>query len=139
MKVRITNYLFYSRFLTGVMICLVAVLFLACSRINLNPGDAVAAKWTDGKWYIAKINKCTRSACVAEFHDGSTRELGADSLKKIPGGVSFAVGTKVWALWPTDNAFYDGVIKKIEGDNAVVAWDQGGTPSTVPLNRMFKK
>ena len=99
----------------------------------------VAGKWKDGLWYIAKINSCTGSGCTTEFHDGTAVELKFDEIKAIPQKIELKNGDKVWAVWPTTNAFHDGTVSELTDKGGTVSWDQGGTPSFVEFGMMMKK
>ncbi|MBN1532700.1 MAG: hypothetical protein JXA20_08565 [Spirochaetes bacterium] len=128
---------FYAILVWGVL--LVPVLFLSCSKVTHNPGDMVAAKYTDGKWYIAKINSCASGACATEFHDGTVKDIQTSDLKALPTKLELKAGDKVWAVWPTTNEFCDGTVAEVKDTGAEVNWDQGGTPSFVEFGRMTKR
>ncbi len=129
--------LMFSLLAGGLM--LIPLFLVDCTKVSYNQGDMVAAKWNDGKWYIAKINACKSDACTTEFHDGTAVDLKFADLKAIPGKLEVKNGDKVWAVWPTTNAFHDGTVMEIKDNGATVSWDEGGTPSFVEYGRMMKK
>lgn len=51
---------------------------------------------------------------------------------------TFAPGDKVVAVW-SGGSYYSGTVKSVDGDQAIVAWDDGSAPSASPIATMLHK
>lgn len=51
---------------------------------------------------------------------------------------SFAAGDKVVAVW-SSGSYYSGTVKSIDGDQAIVAWEDGSAPSASSVSTMYRR
>jgi hypothetical protein len=96
----------------------------------------VAAKWTDGNYYLATVSNVEGDRVSIVFaDDSSTKTVKSSELRPIPIRV-WAVGDKVLAVWSTGR-FFEGVITNAAPPRYTVKWADGTTPSTVTADRIM--
>lgn len=105
---------------------------------KLEEGSLVAAKWSDGKWYLGSIAKINKTTYDINFADGDKASVTKNDIIPVS-KTKFKNGDKVMAVWSDGTLFYDGVIVKTEKDGAVVKWDDGGSESLVEYGKIIKK
>ncbi len=99
-------------------------------------GDTVAAKWTDGDYYLATVTNVEGdSISVTYVDDGTSRAVPTADVRTIP-DVTFAVGDRVLAVWSSAH-FYPGEVTAVEGTTYTVKWDDGSTPSAVEAGKII--
>lgn len=127
-----------------------AALLAACGGNSFKVGQTVAARYTDNNWYVATIttyNPAGKSSVGQEtipatytvkYEDGSDGIVQPEGLRAIPAGRTAKVGERVLAVW-AKSRFYPGVVTAVSAEGAVVKWDDGSAPSTVPWGRILKE
>lgn len=107
---------------------------------GLAAGKFVAARWSDGNWYYAKIIAAKAGSFEIEYvGGGETDSLGKDDLRALPAGVKYKVGDRVLAVWPDEALrFYPGKIISLGKTSAVVEWEDGSERTDVSFGRMMK-
>lgn len=99
-------------------------------------GDTVAAKWADGKLYLATVKSVDHDTVnVVWADDGAAGAVPETDVHAIP-AATFAVGDRVLAVW-SQGRFYAGKVTKVTGSSYTIAWDDGTTPSTVEAGRII--
>ena len=99
-------------------------------------GQSVAAKWTDGKLYLATVTAVDGdNVTVTYTDDGTSGTVAAADVRAIP-SATFAVGDRVLAVWSAGH-FYPGEVTKVEGTAYVVKWDDSSTPSAVETGKII--
>jgi hypothetical protein len=99
-------------------------------------GERVAAKWTDGKYYIGRIDKIGAKIQV-KWDDGSYGPVPPKDIAVIPQNVEFAVGEHVLAVWKGAQMF-PGVVTQVKPNQCIVKWDDGDQPSLVHKQQMVR-
>jgi len=102
-------------------------------------GQRVAARWSDGNYYLATIVSVKGGDCVVKYEGGGDQDtLSIDTIIAIPDKQSFKAGDKVFAVWPDQFLrFYSGVVEKVSSAGCTVKWNDGSSPSLVPANRVL--
>jgi hypothetical protein len=101
-------------------------------------GDTVAAKWGDGKLYLATVKSVDGDTVnVVYADDGSADAVPVTDVHAIP-EATFAVGDHVLAVW-SQGRFYAGKVTRATGSSYEIAWDDGTTPSTVEAGKIIAK
>lgn len=98
-------------------------------------GDAVLAPDDGAHWWAGTIDQVDGTIYTVKFDaDGKIVARPLTHIAPFPSGsVTVAVGDKVVAEW-TPDSFYAGVVTAVSGDQATVKWDDGSSPSEVPLD-----
>lgn len=106
----------------------------------LNPGDTVAAKWSEGGYYFARIVSVKGDSYDIIHGDGNTATLSARDIIPIsPAAGTIKAGDFILGVWEGDRMYTGTVTETIEGGNAyIVQWDKGTTPSVVPASQIAK-
>ena len=99
-------------------------------------GDRVAAKWTDGKYYIGKIEKIGAKVQV-RWDDGTGGPVLPKDISVIPQNAEFSVGDHVLAVWKGAQMF-PGVVTEVKPKQCVVKWDDGDQPILVHKQQMVR-
>lgn len=98
--------------------------------------QTVAATWTDGNLYLAKVTAAKDGQITVQYaDDNSTRTIPESDARAIPAR-QWAVGDRVLAVWSAGR-FYKGVITKAAADSCEVKWDDGSAPSQVAVDRII--
>ncbi len=100
-------------------------------------GASVAAKWSDGEYYLAVIKSCTDGNYEVDYADGSQGTVSEGAIKFIPAKLVLTAGDKVYAVW-SGAKFYPGTVEKVTAKGAVIRWDDGSEPSEVEFGKIFK-
>ncbi len=101
-------------------------------------GMTVAAKWSDGSYYLAEIKAVNNDKFDVAYADGDKGSVPASDIKEIPAKLTLAAGDKVFAVW--NNAkFYSGTVQEVKTSGAVIKWDDGTTASEVPFGKIIKQ
>jgi hypothetical protein len=99
-------------------------------------GQMVAAKWTDGNLWLAKVLSVDGTTVTVQYaDDNTTRTVPTSDVKPIPTR-QWAVGDKVLAVW-SSGRFYKGVITKAGASSYQVKWDDGSAPTDVPADKII--
>lgn len=99
-------------------------------------GQTVAATWTDGNLYLAKVTAVEGAQVTVQYaDDNSTKTIPDSDIKPIVTR-EWAVGDKVLAVWSAGR-FYKGVIAKAGADSCQVKWDDGSAPSDVSTTKII--
>jgi hypothetical protein len=115
----------------------IASLFSAVSALAADPkvGDTVAAKWTDGKFYIGTVSALSAGGANVQYEDGDKRTVPLDELIVLSKDADLHVGDHVLAAWKLGKMF-GGVITAVTPATCTVKWDDGDTPLEVAKGRM---
>ena len=104
---------------------------------NLQAGDRVAAKWTDGNWWYGTIASVDDEGYVIHYADGDVLKVSKLAVVPVAPVGALNVGDHVLAVWQGAK-MYPGVITRIDTQSATVKWDDGDTPLDVPLTAIAK-
>lgn len=104
---------------------------------SFSPGQTMAAKWTDGNWYLAKIESVSGGRYNVLYADGDRGSVAQDQIQVIPMRPHLIAGERVLAVW-SGAKFYSGIILEVRGNGAVVKWDDGSTPSLVEYGKILR-
>jgi predicted small lipoprotein YifL len=108
----------------------------AQSPAQFAAGQSVAARWTDGKLYLATVTAVAgENVTVTYTDDGSSATVPATDVRAIP-DTTFAVGDRVLAVW-SGGRFYPSEVSKVEGTTYTVKWDDASQPSTVEAGKII--
>lgn len=100
------------------------------------PGQKVAATWTDGNYWHAEVTAVDGDQITVQFlDDKSTLTMPASDVRAIE-ETTWEVGDEVLAVW-TSGRFYLGEITKVDGDTYTVKWDDGSSPSPVTADKII--
>jgi hypothetical protein len=101
-------------------------------------GDTVAARWDDGKLYLATVKSVGGGTVnVVYADDGTAGAVAETDVRAIP-AATFAVGDRVLAVW-SQGRFYPGKVTKVTGSSYTTAWDDDTAPSTVEAGKIIAK
>ena len=100
-------------------------------------GDVVAAQWTPSSLYLAEVTAVSEDGMVTVKYldDDSEAEVAEDEYIVIE-EKEWAVGDQVLAVWSTAK-FYSGTVESVEGDEYIIAWDDGDDPSAVTADKII--
>ncbi len=101
---------------------------------NFMVGETVCASWSTS-WYEAEIVSFTDGIYAVKYSDGSQGNLTSDKLRKVLTKDEIKVGEKVLAVWTSDK-YYVGTVKEIKADGAIVAWEDGSSPSLAKFGKI---
>lgn len=101
-------------------------------------GDMVAAEWGAGSLYLAEVMAVSDDGMltVKYVDDDTEDELTEDEVIAIE-EKEWAVGDRVLAVWSVAK-FYSGTIESADGDEYIVAWDDGSDPSAVTADMIIE-
>jgi hypothetical protein len=99
------------------------------------PGDVVAAKWTDGKWYLATIVRADDVYTVKYEDDTEQPDLTDAGVRATVAGYAVDVGDAVLAEWEKGQRLYSARVLARHDDGVQVAWEDGSEPKRVPFGR----
>ncbi len=120
---------------------LLAAIFLTAHTLTFaddaKPGDKVAAKWSDGRHYLATVTAAGGGRFDVLYDDGDKATVGAADLIRISRDADFAIGDKVLAAWNGAGMFPGTVTAKTEF-TVTVKWDDGDAPLEVARDRVVK-
>ena len=120
-------------------VCLMSsAAYSADAQPELKAGMTVAAKWTDGNYYLAVIKSVNGTAYAVDYADGTSGEVTEGEILQIPPTPSLKKGDSVLAVW-SGACFYPGQVKEVTPSGALIAWDDGSAPSTVEYGKIIKK
>lgn len=96
-------------------------------------GDRVRARWLQGAaWYTGKIRDAKNGQYFIKYDDGDEEWTTAAFIELIKAGVandnrsgSFKVGDRVQARWQGGEAWFDGRIAEVNGDQFFIKYDDG--------------
>ncbi len=104
---------------------------------SFSVGQRVAAKWTDGKYYLATIKTADGDDYGVHYADGDKGVVHGKDMHAIAPPGTLQVGDHVMAVWKGAQ-MYPGVITSMSGGKALVKWDDGDTPLAVPEDRIAR-
>ena len=113
--------------------CLAA--FTAASAGDANPGDRVAAKFSDGAWYLATATAARGAQIDVLYDDGDKATVPAADVIAIPRGTAFKTGDIVLAPWKTAQMF-PGTVTAATRFTVTVKWDDGDEPLEIASDRV---
>lgn len=99
-------------------------------------GQTVAAKWTDGNFWLAKVTAADDAQVSVQFLDDNTKLTIAASDVRAIKPTTWAVGSSVYAVW-TSGRFYPGKVTAANGGTYTVKWDDGSAPSPVTADKIM--
>src|SRR4051794_25143207 len=98
----------------------------------LEPSRIVAAKWSDGFYYLAQTHLRQAGGFVVVFYDGDTGFVADADLAPMPQQPRFVIGDHVLACWKQFRMF-PGRITATGPTHCRVAWDDGDVPLDVQI------
>ncbi len=98
-------------------------------------GDTVAAKWTDGSFYVGTITGLAADGANVLYEDGDKRTVPLAELTVLSKDTAFKVGDHVIAAWKGAKMF-PGVLTAVNDGTCTVKWDDGDAPLDVAKGRM---
>ena len=101
-------------------------------------GATAAAKWTDGKYYLAVIKAVNGDKYDVDYADGTKGTVTPADMKIIPSTLTLSKGDKVLAVWSTSGRFYTGIVEEVKATGARIKWDDGTAPSEAPFGKIIK-
>lgn len=107
------------------------------TEAQFKTGMSVAAKWTDGNYYLATIKTITGETYAVDYADGSSGEVKITDLKMITEKANLKAGDKVQAVW-AGAKFYPGKVKELKETGAIIIWDDGTSESEVVFGKIMK-
>ena len=125
--------------LTASVLCFsFAFVTLSAQTVKFTAGMKVAAKWSDGEYYLAKITKITDGQFDVDYEDGSQGTVAETDLKIVPAKPKLAKGDKVLAVW-SGSKFYPGTVTEVKPKGAIIQWDDGSAASMVEYGKIIKE
>jgi hypothetical protein len=121
------------------LLVLVLVPAAALAQQGLSAGIFVAARWSDGNWYYAKVTAVKGGSFSISYVGGGDADvLDKADVRALPAGVAYKAGQRVLAVWPDEYLrFYAGTIVSVGKASAVVRWEDGSDDTEVPLGRIM--
>ncbi|MBL4847704.1 MAG: DUF1570 domain-containing protein [Planctomycetes bacterium] len=104
----------------------------------LSTGQAVAAKWRNGKWYSAKLVGASGSTFRVHYDDG-TKETSVPTsrLRSFAKPGEIAVGDAVLAVWKKAQ-MWPGRVEAVDERGIKVRWNDGSGTKRVSWGKFFK-
>jgi len=102
---------------------------------SIQPGDFVAATWTDGNFWHAKVLAVTGDNVEVQFVDDQSKLTVPVADVRAIEKKTWAVGDSVLAVW-TVGRFYPGTITAVSGSTYTVKWDDGSSPTPVTADKI---
>ena len=102
---------------------------------DAGPGDKVAARWTDGGYYLATVTAASGGQCEVLYDDGDKGTVGTAEVIRVSRNANFAVGDRVLAAWKSARMFPGTVTAKTEF-TVTVKWEDGDEPLEVARDRV---
>lgn len=108
----------------------------AASSSPFKVGQPVAATWTDGNFWLAKVTAVDGDQIEVQFADDQSKlKVPAADIQPIE-EKNWAVGSDVLAVW-TSGRFYPGQITEADGTTYTVKWQDGSEPSKVTSDKII--
>ena len=101
-------------------------------------GTAVAAKWSDGSYWTAKITSVAGDKYGIVYDDGTKGDVVKADLKALTPQADLKKGDAVWAVWTSNSKMYQGTIDELKPEGAMVKWNDGSSISMVPFGKIAK-
>ena len=101
-------------------------------------GDAVAAKWSDGNYWTAKITAMDGDKYTIMYDDGTNGSVTKADMKPLAQKSDLKVGDHVWAVWSGNARMYEGTVTELQDAGAIIKWNDGSTPSLAAYNKIAK-
>jgi hypothetical protein len=98
-------------------------------------GDTVAAKWTDGGFYVGTVTGLAADGANVLYEDGDKRTVPLAELAVLSKDTVFKTGDHVIAAWKGAKMF-PGVVTAVTDATCTVKWDDGDAPIDVAKGRM---
>lgn len=117
-----------------VALC-VLVITLHAAESKLAVGMSVAAEYDNGIWYTGTISAIKGKNFDITFYDNATTTTTEDKIRPLSKNIKLKIGERVLAIWD-GNEFYVGIVKKVNKDNALIAWADGTEASEVALDKI---
>ena len=122
-----------NKITTLAALCLAT--FTAAFAGDANPGDRVAAKFTDGSWYLATATAARGAEFDVLYDTGDKATVPGPDVIAIPRGTAFKTGDIVLAPWKTAQ-MYPGTVTEVARFAVTVKWDDGSAPLDVANDRV---
>ena len=123
----------FSSFIVGFAFFLAILLpaFAADPKV----GDTVAAKWSDGGFYVGTVTGISGASANVLFDDGDKQTVPLAETMVLSKDADFKVGDHVIAAWKGAKMF-PGVLTVVSVATCTVKWDDGDAPIEVAKGRM---
>lgn len=124
------------------LLILTLFLFVSCQLVtaapkeNLAVGQRVAAKWSDGRYYLGSVTAVEGETFRILYEDGDKLAVKGDDVHPIRANAEFNVGDHVLAGWK-GAVMYPGVVTEVTATACTVKWDDGDTPLSVDKGRII--
>jgi len=119
---------------SGKEVASVTFTVVAPAAGNFQVGEAVCVLWSTS-WYDAEIVSISDNIYNIKYYDGSEDDVTAEKIRKILDKEEIKVGDIVLAVWTSDK-YYVGTVKEIKSDGAIIAWEDGSTPSLAKFGKI---
>lgn len=96
----------------------------------------VAAKWTDGNLYLAKVTAVADGKVTVTYQDDNSVGTVTIAETKAITVKQWTVGDKVLAVWSAGR-FYPGTVEAATPPTYTIKWDDGSTPSEVDAAKII--
>jgi hypothetical protein len=126
--------------LSSALLCLVWLLPVVSAEPskanpNVRAGDTVAAKWSDGTYYIATVTGTDGGKYSVLYGDGDKGTVDATGIIPIPADAVINVGDHVLACWKGAR-MYPGFVTAKTDQAYTVKWDDGDVPLDVARGKV---
>ncbi|HEV7401695.1 MAG TPA: hypothetical protein VGO11_02170 [Chthoniobacteraceae bacterium] len=102
---------------------------------SIGVGHRVAARWTDGRYYLGTVTAVEGDAFKILYEDGDKLTVKAEHVHPIHANAVFKVGDHVMAGWK-GALMYPGTVTEVTATGCRVQWDDGDKPLLVEKNRI---
>ena len=142
----------YTKLVLIVLAIMLALAMVGCSSSDSDEGDAadepagaselavgtmVGAEWIPGSLYLAEVTAVGDDGMITVTwaDDGTESEVAEEDVFIIE-EQEWSVGDRVLAVWATAK-FYSGTVESIEGEEYIIAWDDGSEASAATADMML--
>ena len=127
---------------TALVLFILTAGFFSCGNkaggSDYAAGTAVAAKWSDGNYWTAKIVSLSGDKYKITYDDGTSGEVMKADIKPLAAKEDLKAGDAVWAVWSGNAKMYKGTIQDIQEGGVNVKWNDGSAASLVPFGKIAK-
>lgn len=100
-------------------------------------GMMVAAQY-EKEWYRGEVASVKNGVVAMNWDDHTTSKVAVGEVIPIASAGELRVGDRVLALWDEDSKFYPAKVLSIVSDKASVRWEDGSSPTKVPLKAIAR-